>query len=67
MAGKFEEQYDEEDPLYAGKASIVGVRMPEAMRKKLERLAEAEGRMVTPSAMIRLLVKRANEPGRKKS
>jgi hypothetical protein len=58
----YEEQEDERDPLYAGPIGLAGARMPLAMRDKLKRLAEAEGRMITPSGMLRLLVKRAAEP-----
>lgn len=43
------------------KLTAVSARVPVELRAKLARLAEAEGRMITPSDMLRLLIERAPE------
>jgi len=49
------------DKLYS-----TGARMPGRLRNKLVRLAEAEGRFVSESEMVRLLIDRAPEPLRQR-
>jgi len=45
------------------KLEPIGARVPYEVKAKLRRLAEAEGRMITPSDMLRLLIERAPESG----
>ena len=46
-----------------GKLENFSVKITDQQRAKLERLAEAEGRLVTVGEMVRRLIDRAVEPG----
>ena len=66
MANYFVEEEPGEAERDPGPVTMVGVRMRPGLRRKLEALAEAEGRMITAGAMVRLLIRRAEEPRKRK-
>ena len=66
MINTFIEEEEGEAAADPGKVTIVGVRMRPKLRAKLKRLAEAEGRMITEAAMLRILLRRADEPPRRR-